>query len=342
MSLLSRLTFTACACFALGGFARADALTDAVVDRHILPTYETLASQTAAFAEITQNDCSPTSAPLQAAWGQALDAWVAASHLRFGPSEAGNRAFAIAFWPDSRSKTPKALRSLLLDADPVIASAESFATASVAVRGFYALEFLLYDPAYADLASDEYTCDLIRAIARDLAANTAAILSDWQGGFADSLRHPGARPGDRYRTEEEAHQELFKALTTGLEILTDMRLGRPLGTFDHPRPNRAEARRSGRSLRHIQVQLAALRPLALLLAEGDTALTAQVQHAFDKADRHVDSLSGDPTLAGVSDPQKRFQIEALQQDIRDIKTLVGTDIGSKLGVEAGFNALDGD
>ncbi|OIQ29798.1 MAG: peptidase M75 [Alphaproteobacteria bacterium MedPE-SWcel] len=342
MSLLSRLTLTACACVALGGFARADALTDAVVDGHILPTYEALASRTAAFAEIAQADCAPTSAPLQAAWGRAFDAWVAASHLRFGPSETENRAFAIAFWPDSRSKTPKALVGLLRDADPVIATAETFATASVAVRGFYALEFLFYDPAYATLATPDYTCNLIRAISRDLAANTAAILTDWQTGFADSLRHPGPETGDRYRTVEEAHQEVFKALTTGLEILTDMRLGRPLGTFDHPRPNRAEARRSGRSLRHIQIQLAALRSLALLLSEGDKALTEQVRHVFDKADRHAERLSGDPALAGVSDPQKRFQIEALQQDIRDIKSLADTGIGPKLGVEAGFNALDGD
>lgn len=211
MSVLSRLASTACALVALTGLARADALTDAVIDQHILPTYERLATETAEFATLTENDCAPTSEAVRTAWGEAFDAWVAASHLRFGPSESDNRAFAIAFWPDSRSKTPKALRSLLLDSDPVVNTPEDFATASVAVRGFYALEYLFYDPAYADLTSPDYACAFVKAVAQDVSRNSAAILTDWQEDYADKLRHPD----DRYRSDEEAHQELFKALTTG-------------------------------------------------------------------------------------------------------------------------------
>ena len=338
MSVLSRLASTACALVALTGLARADALTDAVIDQHILPTYERLATETAEFATLTENDCAPTSEAVRTAWGEAFDAWVAASHLRFGPSEADNRAFAIAFWPDSRSKTPKALRSLLLDSDPVVNTPEDFATASVAVRGFYALEYLFYDPAYADLASPDYACAFVKAVAQDVSRNSAAILTDWQEDYADKLRHPD----DRYRSDEEAHQELFKALTTGLEILADMRLGRPLGTFDNPRPNRAEARRSGRSLRHVQIQLDSLRQLAQLLSEGDQELSQHLTQLFDKADRHAANLADDPSFAGVSDPQKRFLLETLQQDVREIKEIAALDLGPTLGVEAGFNALDGD
>jgi len=338
MPRLTRLMSTACAILAMSGVARADALTDAVIDRHILPTYQRLAQETAAFADLANSNCAPTSDAVHAAWATAFDAWVAASHLRFGPSETDNRAFAIAFWPDSRSKTPKALRSLLLDSETVVATSDSFATASVAVRGFYALEYLFFDPAYADLASPDQTCAVVQAIARDLARNSAAILTDWQADYANKLRHPG----DRYRSETEAHQELFKAFNTGIEILADMRLGRPLGSFEQPRPNRAEARRSGRSLRHVQIQIEALRHLALLLAEGDAALTDRLTQAFDKAEQHADNLADDPSFAGVVEPQQRFEIETLQQDIRDIKTLAAVEIGPKLGVEAGFNALDGD
>ena len=336
--------FAAALCFGLAcaATAGADALTDRVVDHHILPTYTRLAQETAAFAEVTQQDCAPTSPVLEEAWGRAFDAWVAASHLRFGPSEVDNRAFAIAFWPDSRSKTPKALRSLLLDRDPVVETATEFATASIAVRGFYTLEYLLHDPEYADLGTAAYRCALIRAVSGDLSANAAAILTDWQDDFAAALQRPDQQANPRYRTDTEVHQELFKALTTGLEILADMRLGRPLGTFEQPRPNRAEAYRSGRSLRHVQIQLAALRDLAGLLTAGDPALQAQLAGAFDKADRHAEALSDDPIFAGVTDPQQRFRIEALQQDVHDIKTIAATKIGPSLGVEAGFNALDGD
>ncbi|GAB5432927.1 MAG: imelysin family protein [Epibacterium sp.] len=342
MPLLSRLTATACtvACtvLALSSAARADALAEAVIDQHILPTYAQLTSKSAEFANLTQSDCAPTSEAVRNAWGAAFDAWVAASHLRFGPSEVDNRAFAIAFWPDSRAKTPKALRSLLSDRSPVVDTPEDFATASVAVRGFYALEYLFFDPAYADLGDPDYACAFVQAVARDLARNSAAILDDWEQDYADQLRTPAAR----YHSETEAHQELFKALTTGLEILADMRIGRPLGTFDAPKPNRAEARRSGRSLRHIEIQLQSLRELALLLSANDGALTAHLTQVFDKADRHADQLSDDPSLAGITDPQKRFLLETLQQDVFEIKEIALRDLGSKLGVEAGFNALDGD
>ncbi len=331
-----------CAALFCAGTAGADALTDRVVEQHILPGYTDLASTTAEFAALAEQDCAPASEDLRDAWATAFDAWVATSHLRFGPSEVNNRAFAIAFWPDSRSKTPKALRSLLVDSDPVVETAARFATASVAVRGFYALEYLFYDTDYSSLGTPAYRCALVTAISRDLAANAAALLTDWQDGYADQMRQPGATADARYRSESEVHQELFKGLTTGLEILADMRLGRPLGSFDQPRPNRAEAYRSGRSLHHVQIQLAALRELAALLASEDRPLRQRLTAAFDRADQHAAALSDDPVFAGVSDPQQRFRIEALQQDVRNIKTIATAEIGPRLGVEAGFNALDGD
>lgn len=338
MSPLARLAASACTCLALAGFARADALTDAVLDTHILPTYERLAARTAHLQEIAASDCDPQSDALRAAWGQALDAWVAASHLRFGPSEADNRAFAIAFWPDSRSRTPKALRAMLTSADPSVETAESFATVSIAVRGFYTLEYLMYDPDYQGLATPDYTCALVQAIARDLALNTKNILTDWRTDYATQMREAK----DRYHSDSEVHQELFKALTTGLEILNDMRLGRPLGSFDKPRPELAEARRSGRSLHNVAVQLDAIRDLSLLLANGDAKITHDLTVSFEAATKHIANLAADPSFAGVADPQKRFAIEALQQDVRDVKAIVGNKIGPRLGVEAGFNALDGD
>ena len=135
----------------------------------------------------------------------------------------------------------------------------------------------------------------------------------------------------------EAARQVFTALSTGLEFTGDTRLGRPLGSYDRPRPKRAEARRSGRSLRHVQLSLAALRPLAAELSGGDAALDALFARAMDSAAR-----LDDPVFAGVAEPQKRFHIEALQQQITDIRTHLSTVTGPQLGVAAGFNALDGD
>ncbi|KIC19857.1 imelysin family protein [Leisingera sp. ANG-Vp] len=322
--------------FAATPLAAAEPL-DQIVDQQILPAFQELAADSAALAQAAQADCTSGSEPLRAAYGEAFDAWIAASHFRFGPTETDSRAFALAFWPDSRSKTPKALGTLIRNEDPGIADPAQFATYSIAARGFYALEYLLYDPQLSAAGSGAYRCALTRAISTDIAATAQAIQADWEQSYAAEMRSPG----NRYRSEAEVTQELFKALSTGLQVLDDMRLGRPLGTFEKPRPARAEARRSGRSLHHVLVSLNTLEPLALALADGNADLQAKITAGFSKARKKAEKL-GDPVFAGVADPASRFRIESLQQEIKDLRSLMNDDLAPALGVGAGFNSLDGD
>ncbi|MDE4146116.1 MAG: imelysin family protein [Pseudophaeobacter sp. bin_em_oilr2.035] len=312
-------------------------VVEEALEQHILPGFETLAQEAQQLSATAAKVCDPGSVQLQQAYGEAFDAWVAVSHLRFGPTERDNRAFALAFWPDSRGKTPKALRALITAEDPIAKDAAAYTSVSIAARGFYALEFLLYDTDMQQQGSADYRCQLTRAIAEDIATTADVIWTDWRDSYADKIRHPG----DRYRSEAEVKQELFKALNTGLQILIDMRLGRPLGTYDRPRPKRAEAYRSGRSQHHVILALEALAPLARILSDGDADLTAKLDGAFDTAIKHAKRLD-DPTFAGVAEPGTRLRIEAVQQDIRKLRETIGEDLGPALGVEAGFNALDGD
>jgi predicted lipoprotein len=326
----------------------------AIVDTHILVRTQTLADTAATLSEVAATDCNPNSADLRTAYGAAFDAWISVSHLRFGPSEENDRAFALAFWPDSRGATPKQLNVLIADQDPVIKSEAGMATVSIAARGFYALEFLLFDPGF--LASGQsgsgqsgsgqsasgqssfdqpsYHCDLIKALSADIAQNSAAINQGWQNGFGDLLR--GAN-NDLYRSHDEAARQLFTALTTGLQFTSDTRLGRPMGSFDNPRPKRAEARRANRSLRHVVLSLRATGELAALMAPSDQ----QMHKAFKAAITKAEALD-DPALAGVATPIGRLRVEVLQQAIDQIRTIIATDIGPQLGISAGFNALDGD
>lgn len=316
--------------------AKADA-SGGIADVLILPAMDSLAETGAALHTAAQANCSADDPGLQAAYHQAFDAWVRVSHLRFGPTETDNRAFALAFWPDTRGKTPKALAGMIAKENPAVADPEGFAEVSIAAQGYYALEFLLYDERIAAQGSPDYRCALTRALAQGIAANTAAISADWAGSYAEEMRSPGTR----YRNAAEVKQELFKALLTGLEVSAGMRLGRPLGTFERPRPARAEAHRSGRSLAHVTLSLEALEDLALALAgenrEVSLALQAQFSATLDRA-RNLQ----DPVFAGVADPAARFRIEALQQDLLDLKVLAEARLGPALGVEAGFNSLDGD
>ncbi|MEW2911401.1 imelysin family protein [Leisingera sp. JC11] len=312
-------------------------LSSSITDQLIIPAFKELAEDAAALADTAKADCTPQSEALRSAYGEAFDAWIAASHFRFGPTETDSRAFALAFWPDSRGKTPKALGNLIRSEDAGISDPAEFASYSIAARGFYALEYLLYDPSLSKDGSADYRCALIRAISTDIAATAQAIAADWEENYAAEMREPATR----YRTEAEITQELLKALTTELQVLDDMRLGRPLGSFDKPRPYRAEARRSERSLRHVLVSLNAMEPLALALAQDDAGLKADLAQGF-KTVRHRAEALEDPVFAGVADPAARIRIEALRQQVKDLRALVSERLGPALGVAAGFNSLDGD
>lgn len=312
---------------------------DRVLNTHILPRFKALSESSQSLAQVAAQDCDPTSERLRSAYATAFDAWIFASHLRFGPTEVDDRAFALAFWPDSRGATPRSLNQLITTQDPIVSSVEAYAEVSIAARGFYAMEFLLFDEAMMESGDQAYQCSLVQTISQDIALTSKLINEDWRTRYLDEMRAPSS--AGTYRSAEEVMQEFLKALSTGLQFTSEARLGRPLGTYDRPRAGRAEARRSGRSALHVDLSLTALRDLAAELAYEDPVLTRSLDLAFERALGQLEQLD-DPVFAGVSEPQTRFQVEILQQSVETIQTVVRDELGPKLGVAAGFNSLDGD
>lgn len=323
--------------FALGLMLASPVRADVAeaVRGHILPGYAAFAQATAALDAAAQADCG--AGGLRPAYQAAFDAWMGVSHLRLGPVEDQGRALAIAFWPDPKGLGAKQQAALIRAQDAVVADAAAFAEVSVAARGLMALERLLYP---AEPLAGAYPCALIRATTRDLAAIAAAVDAEWQQGFAASLLAPGAANA-RFLSQAEVRQALLTLLITGLEFTADQRLGRPLGSFDKPRPERAEARASGRGLRNVAQSLAALEGLARQLTAELGPGSPQTWAAFARA-RGLAAGLDDPVLAGVADPGGRLKIEILQQAIHATRDAALAEIGAALGVGLGFNAADGD
>lgn len=310
-----------------------------IVKNHILPRYEALAISSVALSHLAAEECSAESEGLRMAYHQAFDAWIGVSHLRFGPSEQDDRAFAVAFWPDPRGKTPKALAGLLASSDPIGTNANAYRDMSIAARGFYALEFLLYDEPTQNAGTAEYLCTLTQTVIDDIAANAIAIYEDWLADYAAVLITPSET--GPYRTDDEANQELLKALATGLQFTSEARLGRPLGTFDRPRPRRSENWRSERSARNVERSLSSLNEFAMMLSAESPTLGTEFTTAFLRAQNQLRDLN-DPAFATVGDPAGRFKVEILQASVDRIRSLTSEELGPLLGVQIGFNALDGD
>ena len=296
----------------------------------ILPGYATFAQAAQNLAELSTKTC--TVEDLRPAYQTAFDAWMGVQHLRFGPVEQGGLGLAIAYWPDPKGSGARAQMALLtgpaeeLQPDP-------FAKHSVAARGLFALERLLY-PA-ADLPADP--CPLIRATTNDLARIAGVVNDAWVNGYADTLLTAGEPGNTTYLTRPEVRQALFTQLVTSLEFNDDTRLGRPLGSFTTPRPERAEALASGRPLRNITLSLQAQRALVAALTPDAPKTMAAFDHAIEVAE-----ALHDPDLAGVAEPESRLKVEILQQSIKALRFVVLSELGPELDVGIGFNAADGD
>lgn len=299
-----------------------------VIDTQILPGTAAFAASTATLRNTAAADCD--AAAVRPAWNTAFDDWMTISHFRFGPVEQDGRAQTIAFWPDERGATPKALLALIAAPDT------DMAQVSIAARGLFGLEFLLYDPAFdtADLA----TCTALRALTADLADIASAVADDWQSGYADTMRTAGEPDNATYLAPREARQAIYTALVTGFDFDADSRLARPMGTFDRPRPTRAESWRSARSQRNLELSLAALHQTATALADTPTPQTdVALTRAMDLA-----QTLDDPDLAGVADPQGRLKVEILEQAVRTAQAAMMIEIGTMLDTSTGFGVGDGD
>ncbi|GGX67079.1 signal peptidase [Tateyamaria omphalii] len=309
--------------------AHADVQT--VINDHILPGYARLADETTELATAAQANCAPDT--LISSFHAAYDAWISISHIQFGPLEDQALTLSMSFWPDPKNSTGKALARLTSEADPIVEEPETFGDVSAAAQGFTALERMLFEPQ----PDADYACQLTQAIAAGLAQKADDLNTAWPP-FAELMLTAGEDGNSRFQSELEAQRTIYTSLSTGLEFLHDQRLGRPLGTYDRPRPRRAEAWRSERSLRHIELQLAALERLAATMTDNNLV---PISAAFAEAQGRADALN-DPALAGVADPAQHFKIEVLQQAVRAVQVAVIDGIGTPLGITAGFNALDGD
>ncbi|MBW4974159.1 imelysin family protein [Roseovarius mucosus] len=304
------------------------------LDAHILPAFARFAESADALAETAGADCRPEA--MAEAYHTAFDAWIAVSDLRIGPSETG--ALSVAFWPDGRGSTPRALAQLIAEEDPVAFDPKAYAEVSIAARGLFALDMLMFDPEFSDYAPQSYGCTLAATIAADLALQAHALEAAWSGPFADTLQSAGADGNTAFLTPDEALRAIYTQILTSLEFTADTRLGLPMGTFDQPRPLRAEARRSGRSLRNVVLAAEAAHGLASALADWPLPETQAALARLQVAAARIT----DPAFQDVTDPQARLRAEVLQQAVRGLQAAIEEEIGAQLGIAPGFNAQDGD
>lgn len=316
-----------------------------VLEAVILPRVDAFADATARLAEAAPAECRATDAVvLRKRFHQAWDAWMAIQHLRLGPLEEENRAFAIAFWPDERGAIGRTVARVLAARDPVVDNPLAFAQLSVAARGFHALERLLWDDAGAVVPADAYRCRYAAAAAADLARLGAEIAAGWRDPWAGTVRSAGEPGNVNFLAPPEVTQRFVAVVLAALAETAKDRIAAPLGSFERPRPRMAEGWRSGRSLRQIRLVLEAVEAtmragfIPELTPEGAAALDAAFGDAFA---RLATAEEVAPLTEAVAGPG-RIRVEALGLAVERLEAAIRDGLGPELGIARGFNAADGD
>lgn len=303
--------------------------------------YATLATSTADLDQAATSYCATPSAErrqaLETAWAQAFDSWQAVRFVDFGPIEQDNLAWQFQFWPDAKNTVARKV-NLWLGSEQSI-GVEQLKADSVAVKGFPALEYLLFDPlaAKAQPLPEERACELVTAISSLLQYNATQLQEQWQA----------FRP--HYLGTEQLQNTTVLAAMHGLDILRNKRLAAPMGLEGKPRRNPyiSDAWRSEHSLAGIRASLVGLQQYflpglrQLLSSEEGAELVERLDQQLTATVARLERQSADmQTLLADDDGYRNLQLIFIEVD--KLNQLLSGNIASELGIIRGFNSSDGD
>lgn len=333
------------------------AIARAALGEIIRPGFASLAGSATALETSVDALCAePTAASLdmaKRAFAETVAAWSKVEILRFGPITQAHRYERLFYWPDPKSLGVRQFKDALAKKDQAVTDPAKLAAKSVALQGLPALEYLLYGEGSETLLQSDDDGAFRCRFAASIAANVAAIAKDVSEAWADGA--PAAKAflepsadAPAYRTPKEVTHELFKALTAGIELVRDQKLGKPLGAApEQAKPRLAPLWRSGLSFANMAGNLEGVRALfaeggfAQVVAQESPGVEKSVLFDLDHAVsvlRTID-LSADEAFR---DEATRAKLEALRVSLKSARDTAGSLIARGAGLSFGFNAMDGD
>lgn len=304
--------------------------------------YSDLATTAQALAKTTRSYCESPSdkgrASVVDGWRAAYAAWQAVRYVDFGPIEQNSRSWQLQFWPDAKNLIARKADYWLGKDSPV--TPEQVESDSVALQGFPAMEYLLFDeqPAKRGHALPEaQACSLAIAITGHIQTTAQSLSDDWKA-FA-----PHYVENDQYTATT------VKAALNGVEIIQDKRLAAPMGLRGNGSRNGylADAWRSGESLSTIEASIRGLQTsflpgaVTLLKQNDQSKLAARLSRQFERTLKEFDTLPSALAPSLKTDDGYR-QLQGLFIEVSQLDQIIGNNVAPALGITRGFNSSDGD
>jgi len=324
----------------------------AVTDDQVIPAYDDFARATDALVVSARAFClSPAPEFLEtfrSDFHTSMDAWQQIQHIQFGPATYFNWNFRLQYWPDENGTGARQLDALIASDNEDALIMENFARESVGVQGFPALERLLFDEAsLQQLTDDSFRCRVAQTIATNINEMATGIYTRWVDEFRNTIANADER--GFFESAEDATIDFMKAQVEPIRRIQQQKIEDVLGeSAGRERVRRAESWRSGRSLRNIRFNVAALENLF----NGSGETSEQLNNVLYEADISAINDSFEALNAALTILPDSMG-EVLEQESGREQLL---DLAAKLdalyeSLEAalkntdlylGFNSLDGD
>lgn len=286
--------------------------------------------------------------------GATAEAWARVEPLRFGPLVEANRQENFFFWPDPRGVVQRQVRALLAAPDPAALEPAGMRQQSAAVQGLPGLEYALFadDGARAIAAGDaagRYRCNYAVAVAANLARLAGEIEAGWKPGaaLATQLAQPGPDHGV-YRSNAEVATETLKALSTALHAARDQKLVPALGdSAGSARGTLLPLHRGAMTNRYLAAHVRGLLDFYIAGRLGDSLppdarwIDANLRGELSRIGEDLALLQVAAAKAVTDQDQRDLLVHAALL-LANARGIVDEYLAPALGVNLGFNSLDGD
>jgi predicted lipoprotein len=293
-------------------------------------------------------------ARVDAQLGQVVEDWAHVEFLRFGPLVEENRLEHFYFWPDPRGVVQRQMRTVLAGTDAGLLQVAQLRQQSAAVQGIPALEYALHaDDGARVIAAGEpagrYRCAYATAVAENLTRLAGEIAAGWDGHapLAVEFAHPGPARAV-FRSSREVATEVLKALSTALHVARDQKLQPALGDdVASARATLLPLHRSALTTRYLAAGVAALASFheaagfGEALGSADQWIDEGIRDELKRVQEDLDELKV-PAAQAVVDEEQRDLLVHAGLLLSNVRAMVDEYLAPALGVNLGFNSLDGD
>lgn len=310
---------------------------------------------------------APSADALQAArdaFADAVGAWSKVEIFRFGPVVQDHRYERLFYWPDPKGIGLRQVQDALAKHDSAVTLPDALAAKSVALQGLPALEYLLYGDGADSLAKGRpavdgtvplpdgegaFRCQFASAVATNIDRIAKNVVEGWREGSAYEKAFLGPAPdGAIYHSPKEVTLELFKSFASGIELVRDQKLGKPLGaSADEAKPKLAAFWHSNLTFANAAGNLEGVRLLfdkggfAQVVAADSPGVEDSIRFDLNHAIEVLGGI-GEPFAEAASDEALRAKLEAVRVGLKSAAQTAGDIIARGAGLSFGFNAMDGD